>query len=146
MCKINNDRVPFASYLILILYFFFFFILDLLCDWHIVRYIVSHSAHPKLSWYSKIFEHREILFWKFWWPNYDGWRFGCIIEMHCGHSHCTEWCILTDCGKFSHDGSSQPKKTSIFSRVWRFCCCILLSFVLFVQFLRFKCCCHREIG
>lgn len=70
---------------------FFFFILsislDFLCDWHVVWYIMSHSAYPKLPWHPKVFQYHKILFWKFWRPNHDGWRFGCIIEMHCGHSH-----------------------------------------------------------
>lgn len=60
---------------------------DLLCDWHAVWYIMSHSAYPQLPWHPQIFQYHKILFWKFRRPNHDGWRFGCIIKMYCGHSH-----------------------------------------------------------
>lgn len=74
---------------------------DFLCDRRTLWYIMPHSAHPKRLWHSQIFEYHQILFPKFWRSNHDGRRFGCIIEVHCGHSYRSERCILADCGKYS---------------------------------------------
>lgn len=119
-----------------------FFLLNagFLCDWHTVWYIMSNSAHSKLSRHSKVLEYHKVLFGKFRRPYHDGRWFGCFVEMHCWHSYCSEWCVLTDCGKYLRAAFPQANPTKNMCTFCQFatvvfCCCTLwFSFALLVHF------------
>lgn len=127
---------------------------DILCDRHTFRHLVSHSTHPKQRWHSQIFEYHKILFRKFWRPNHDGRRHGCVFKMHCGHSHCAKWCVPTDCGKCSKWCETLVAHIirKIKTNRWRLCpwvwfsCCVLFSFVLLVHFYYLNWCSQGQKG
>lgn len=87
MCNVSKSKLNWTSSA------------DILCDWYVVRYTMSHPTHPVQSRHSQIFQYHQIPFREFRRLNYDGRWHGCIIQRYCGHPHCRQRCLSVDCGE-----------------------------------------------